>query len=89
LSPEIWKSKKYSKESDIWALGVILYEMCCLQYPFPATEIEELERKVLNDKIGKYPTEVSKDFVDMCNKMLKKDHARRPCIEEIIYSDIF
>ena len=30
LSPEIWKSKRYSKESDIWALGVILYELCCL-----------------------------------------------------------
>lgn len=43
LSPEIWRSKRYSKESDIWALGVILYELCCLQYPFPATEMEELE----------------------------------------------
>ena len=31
---------------DIWALGVILYELCCLDYPFPATEMEELEKLI-------------------------------------------
>jgi NIMA (never in mitosis gene a)-related kinase len=89
LAPEIWKSKQYGKESDIWALGVILYEMCCLKYPYPATELEELERKILNDKIEKYPNGVNSEFIDLFSKMLKKDTARRPCIEEIIYSDEF
>lgn len=51
MAPEIWKYQKYGKESDIWALGVILYEICCLQYPFPANELDELEKKVINDKI--------------------------------------
>ena len=35
LAPEIWKERKYSKESDIWALGVILYEMICFKKPLP------------------------------------------------------
>ena len=51
MAPEIWKYQKYGKESDIWALGVILYEICCLQYPFHANELDELEKKVINDKI--------------------------------------
>ena len=89
MAPEIWRAKTYGKESDIWALGVILYEMCCLKYPFPATELEELEDKVLNQKIDKYPNNVNSDFVDLFNKMLKKDVSKRPCIEEIIYSDVF
>ena len=89
LAPEIWKSKKYGKESDIWSLGVILYEMCCLKYPFPATELDELEKKVLNDKADKFPNGVNSEFIDLFNKMLKKDSVKRPCIEEIIYSDIF
>ena len=63
--------------------------MCCLNYPFPATEMEELERKVLNEKIAKYPNDVSRDFIDLFSKMLKKDHTKRPIMEEIIYSDIF
>jgi len=30
LAPELWKNSSCSKKSDIWALGVILYEMCAL-----------------------------------------------------------
>ncbi len=28
LAPEIWEGKPYTDKSDIWSLGVILYEMC-------------------------------------------------------------
>ena len=30
LSPEIIESRPYSFKSDVWALGVLLYEMCAL-----------------------------------------------------------
>ena len=59
LAPELWtKPAKYTKKSDVWALGVILYELCCLEYPFPATKLEELERKVLNDPVRPHPIHV-------------------------------
>ena len=70
-------------------MGVILYEICCMQYPFPATNIEDLERKVLNDKMQKITSGVSTYLADLISKMLKKDPRNRPSIEEIIYSDIF
>ena len=53
LAPEIWKEKKYSKESDIWALGVILYELLCFKKPFPANDKEELIKKVFNNPFDK------------------------------------
>ena len=46
LSPEIWKEKRYSRASDIWALGVILYELLNLKKPFPAQDKDELVNKV-------------------------------------------
>jgi len=30
LSPEIIRGDPYSFKSDVWALGVLLYEMCAL-----------------------------------------------------------
>lgn len=70
-------------------MGVILYETCCFKYPFPAKEMDELEKKVLNDPIQKIPNNVTKEFKDLITKMLKKDASKRPTIEEIIYSDVF
>ena len=31
LSPEICESKPYTFQSDIWALGCLLYELCALK----------------------------------------------------------
>lgn len=89
LAPELWKGQKCTKKSDIWALGVILFELCCMGYPYPATNEEELKQKVLNDKPEKFPNNVSKEFQELINKMLRKEANKRPCIEEIIYSDLF
>ena len=36
MSPEIINNKPYIFASDIWSLGVLLYEMCCLRPPFVA-----------------------------------------------------
>lgn len=89
LAPELWKNQRNTKASDIWALGVILYELCCHSYPFPATEEDELEYKVLNNKIEKIGHGVDREFVNFINIMLKKDQNERPSIDEIIYNDVF
>ena len=34
LSPEMVEGKNYSAKADIWALGVILYQLCTLKLPF-------------------------------------------------------
>lgn len=36
LSPELCEGKLYNEKSDIWALGVVLYETCTGKYPFDA-----------------------------------------------------
>ena len=62
LAPEIWNKKKYSKQSDIWALGVILYELINLKKPFPANDKHELAFKVINNPIEKMRNGVIRPF---------------------------
>ena len=39
LSPEICEGKAYNHKSDIWSLGVVLYELCTLKCPFDSPNL--------------------------------------------------
>lgn len=45
-SPEVWRDEPYDKKSDIWSLGCVFYELCSLQPPFTARDMEDLYKKV-------------------------------------------
>ena len=34
LSPELCEDRPYNQKSDVWALGVVLYECCTGKHPF-------------------------------------------------------
>jgi NIMA (never in mitosis gene a)-related kinase len=36
MPPEIWFEGNWTEKSDIWSLGVIIYELCSLKKPFEA-----------------------------------------------------
>ena len=42
LSPEIIQNHPYNFKSDMWSLGVLLYEMCALKPPFNGANIHML-----------------------------------------------
>lgn len=44
--PELCEDKPYNELSDVWALGVVLYELCTLKHPFDAKNQSALVLKV-------------------------------------------
>lgn len=89
LAPEIWQNKPCTKQTDVWAIGCILYEMCALQVPFLAEDIDVLEERVLKDKLPPLPHSVHKGLALIATKCLTKKAEARPKIEEIIQMDVF
>jgi NIMA (never in mitosis gene a)-related kinase 1/4/5 len=47
LSPEIIDSKEYSFKTDLWSLGVILYELCANKPPFNGESLHALALKIV------------------------------------------
>lgn len=84
LSPEIIENRPYSFASDIWSLGVLLYEMCCLRPPFDAGSLHELASKILKGKYSAIPSFYSENMTLLINTLLKVNPKDRPNINQIL-----
>jgi len=51
MSPEMIKGEPYSFSTDLWSLGIILYDMLTGKAPFQAKNRAQLQKKILNDKL--------------------------------------
>ena len=89
MSPEMWLKQGYNTKSDIWALGVVLYEMCTFNKPFTDETEEGLFQKVTT---GKYPpvgNKYSKELTGLIDEMLKIKPEERISIKDIIHKYVF
>jgi hypothetical protein len=62
LSPEIWRNKPYDDKSDVWSLGVVLYEITTLNRPFDAPSMQGLQRAVQAGRYTPIPSSFSQDL---------------------------
>lgn len=84
MSPEIWMEKPYNLKSDIWSLGILLYEMCALHMPFQATSVHSLYLKIIEGKISSIPKFYSKDLELIIRSCLNQDPKKRPSTNKLI-----
>lgn len=52
MAPEVYLRKKQSEKVDVWALGILFYEMSHFQTPFKNDSLEEIEQKLKNRQIS-------------------------------------
>ncbi|CUE73253.1 serine-threonine protein kinase, putative [Bodo saltans] len=83
LAPELWRRQRYSKKADVWAMGILLYEMMALKRPFMGQGMRALMECVLSGNIPPLPTKFSSDLRAVCLAMLNPDPNQRPSIAEL------
>ena len=84
FSPEIINGEPYNYKTDIWSLGVVLYELCTLKLPFDSNNIAQLSMKILRGNYDPIPFKYSKEMHNIIKKMLNVDQNKRPDIKEVL-----
>lgn len=86
LSPEIINGAQYDSKTDIWSLGVLLYELCVLDYPFkvPNNSLAALALKILKGKFSPIPKQYSSDLSKLISTMLSVNPKSRPTIDQLM-----
>jgi len=83
LSPELWRRAPYSKKTEMWALGVVLYEVMALKRPFGGKNMDELIDNILHARRLPLPSQYSPDLCSVCQQLLSLDPKARPSLRQL------
>ena len=76
-APEIWEDKLYDNKIDIWSVGCIIYEMCCLVCPFRSTSILKLALLINKGEYKPIPDIYSDNLSNIISKMIIVNPTKR------------
>jgi serine/threonine protein kinase len=83
LSPELWRRAPYSKKAEMWALGVVLYEVMALKRPFSGKSMDELIDNILNARYEPLPDCFPPELRDLVAQLLQLNPDLRPSLRQM------
>src|SRR6266536_2296251 len=84
IAPEIFKGAKFSKESDIYSMGMIMWELTTGCQPFANIEHDaDLIYIIIDGKRPEITNDTPEDFANLMKKCWNSDPKKRPSAKKI------
>ena len=58
MPPEMFSFQEYTCYTDIWDLGIVLYELVMLEKPFQGINSDEIKNNIINEKYTPFPDNI-------------------------------
>ncbi|XP_062869725.1 serine/threonine-protein kinase PLK2-like [Trichomycterus rosablanca] len=88
LSPEVLNKQGHGCESDVWALGCVMYTMLLGRPPFETTNLKETYRCIREARYT-MPSTLSPQARHLISSMLAKNPEHRPRLDDILCHEFF
>jgi len=83
LAPEMCRGERYAYKSDVWALGCILHELCCLRPTWQGQNILGVVYQIVEQQAPPLPPQYSGELAALVNALLTKSAAQRPSLHQV------
>lgn len=82
MAPEVLTGGQSSAASDVYGLGVMLYECLAGRRPYDGPSLIEVMARVID--ASEPPPRLDDELADLVERMLSRDPAMRPTIDEVV-----
>ncbi|CAI2176132.1 1196_t:CDS:2, partial [Funneliformis geosporum] len=83
LAPEMAKRQTYNEKVDVWALGIICYELLVGTPPFESIGFHPTINRIIFDEVM-IPDYLSREASDLITRLLQKNPENRPSMEQVL-----
>lgn len=88
MAPELLEEKTYTDIVDVWAIGMILYEMIYGKHPYKdCKDIDDLKefskKSIMIPPVHNTNTNVSIECIDLMNQLLEKEEKKRITLDNL------
>ena len=87
MSPEQWRGEECTAATDIWAIGLMLYELCTGRLPIAARSAHDLREAVISPEpipVGEALGDAPDALIQLIENCLAKDPSRRPTGGQVV-----
>lgn len=84
IAPEVFENQPHTTQSDVWSLGVTLFEVCALHLPFQGHNILGVLYGIATSDPLPLPECYSETLKTMILDMLHKTAAQRPTVTQLM-----